>query len=171
MMFPGILRVGRCCVLPRGCGSSRLLRSSSAYSAVPTTSSSAAPRATTTTTVFTTAPVSWDQVVAGSISVDEKKANPLDLGRVASPAASSRVTAAANKPVAVRAETVVRRQPHQVAKEVVSPLKAAGIKSTRVQLAGGDLRLGEFIEEVKTELWQYNAMPFRKRFRVQSLLR
>lgn len=35
----------------------------------------------------------------------------------------------------------------------------------------GDLRLGQFMEEVKTELWQYNAMPFRKRFRVQSLLR
>lgn len=35
----------------------------------------------------------------------------------------------------------------------------------------GDLRLGDFMEEVKTELWQYNAMPFRRRFRVQSLLR
>lgn len=35
----------------------------------------------------------------------------------------------------------------------------------------GDLRLGQFMEEVKNELWQYNAIPFRKRFRVQSLLR
>ena len=36
---------------------------------------------------------------------------------------------------------------------------------------GGDLRLGEFMEEVKTELCQYDAMPLRRRFRVQSLLR
>ena len=36
---------------------------------------------------------------------------------------------------------------------------------------GGDLRLGEFMEEVKTELWQYDALPLRRRFRVQSLLR
>lgn len=35
----------------------------------------------------------------------------------------------------------------------------------------GDLRLADFMEEVKNELWQYNAMPFRRRFRVQSLLR
>lgn len=38
-------------------------------------------------------------------------------------------------------------------------------------MESGDLRLGDFMEEVKNELWQYNAMPFRRRFRVQSLLR
>eukprot|EP00752_Nemacystus_decipiens_P001571 g1532.t1 len=35
----------------------------------------------------------------------------------------------------------------------------------------GDLRLVEFMEQVKHELWEFNAMPLRKRFRVQSLLR
>lgn len=35
----------------------------------------------------------------------------------------------------------------------------------------GDLRLVEFMEQVKLELWEFNAMPLRKRFRVQSLLR
>eukprot|EP00903_Cladosiphon_okamuranus_P016533 g15252.t1 len=35
----------------------------------------------------------------------------------------------------------------------------------------GDLRLAEFMEQVKHELWEFNAMPLRKRFRVQSLLR
>lgn len=35
----------------------------------------------------------------------------------------------------------------------------------------GDLRLLEFMEQVKHELWEFNAMPLRKRFRVQSLLR
>ena len=35
----------------------------------------------------------------------------------------------------------------------------------------GDLRLVEFMEQVKQELWEFSAMPLRKRFRVQSLLR
>jgi len=35
----------------------------------------------------------------------------------------------------------------------------------------GDLRLVEFMEQVKQELWEFGAMPLRKRFRVQSLLR
>ena len=35
----------------------------------------------------------------------------------------------------------------------------------------GDLRLVEFMEQVKRELWEFNAMPLRKRFRIQSLLR
>lgn len=35
----------------------------------------------------------------------------------------------------------------------------------------GDLRLVEFMEQVKLELWEFNAMPLRKRFRIQSLLR
>lgn len=35
----------------------------------------------------------------------------------------------------------------------------------------GDLRLVEFMEQVKQELWEFNAMPLRKRFRIQSLLR
>lgn len=96
-------------------------------------------------------------------SVDEKE-NPLDLRRV-----SSAAKVAVAKAV-VRTENEVRRHPHRVVKEVPQ-LKAEVIKSTQVQLEGGDLRLGEFMEEVKTELWQYNAMPFRKRFRIQSLLR
>ncbi|CAM9292350.1 unnamed protein product [Pylaiella littoralis] len=40
-----------------------------------------------------------------------------------------------------------------------------------VQAPPGDLRLVDFMEQVKLELWQYNDMPLRKRFRVQSLLR
>lgn len=36
---------------------------------------------------------------------------------------------------------------------------------------GGSLRLVEFMEQVKHELWEFNAMPLRKRFRIQSLLR
>ncbi|CAN0491295.1 unnamed protein product [Ectocarpus sp. 12 AP-2014] len=35
----------------------------------------------------------------------------------------------------------------------------------------GDLRLVEFMEQVKMELWEFSAMPLRKRFRIQSLLR
>lgn len=35
----------------------------------------------------------------------------------------------------------------------------------------GDLRLVEFMEQVKHELWEFNTMPLRKRFRIQSLLR
>lgn len=45
------------------------------------------------------------------------------------------------------------------------------LASGTLGLERGDLRLGDFMEEVKNELWQYNAMPFRRRFRVQSLLR
>lgn len=41
----------------------------------------------------------------------------------------------------------------------------------RVLAGAGDLKLGDFMEEVKTELWQYSAMPLRRRFRIQSLLR
>lgn len=43
--------------------------------------------------------------------------------------------------------------------------------SSMLGMESGDLRLGDFMEEVKAELWQYNAIPFRRRFRVQSLLR
>ncbi|CAM9563521.1 unnamed protein product [Scytosiphon promiscuus] len=35
----------------------------------------------------------------------------------------------------------------------------------------GELRLVDFMEQVKTELWEFSTMPLRKRFRVQSLLR
>lgn len=41
----------------------------------------------------------------------------------------------------------------------------------RVLAGAGDMKLGDFMEEVKTELWQYGAMPLRRRFRIQSLLR
>lgn len=157
MVLARILRVGRGCLLPCG-GGSRLLPSSSAYS-IPTTRPSSSPVAPRATAV--TAPVSWDEVI--TTSVDEKE-NPLDLGRVAS---SAKVAVAK---AVVRTENEVRRQPRRVVKEVPQ-LKAEVIKSRQVQLEGGDLRLGEFMEEVKTELWQYNAMPFRKRFKIQSLLR
>lgn len=56
------------------------------------------------------------------------------------------------------------------AADSIADLRPLYENSTR-GLECGDLRLGQFMEEVKTELWQYNAMPFRKRFRVQSLLR
>ena len=70
----------------------------------------------------------------------------------------------------------------EAAQSVVRPVNKRTNFSTEIQhtrqqqqlrvLAGtGDLKLAEFMEEVKIELWQYSALPFRRRFRIQSLLR
>lgn len=49
---------------------------------------------------------------------------------------------------------------------------AAVVQPQQVDPApSGDLRLVDFMEKLKQELWDFDAMPLRKRFRVQSLLR
>lgn len=80
-----------------------------------------------------------------------------------------------------RAARGVAQASHHQASQFVLPQAATAasksdvVQHVRQQQVGpappGDLRLVEFMEQVKMELWEFNDMPLRKRFRVQSLLR
>lgn len=64
---------------------------------------------------------------------------------------------------------VVPTQMGHEQQEQGTPAAAAAAAAAAVR--GGDLKLADFMELVKAELWQYDAVPLRRRFRVQGLLR
>lgn len=96
-----------------------------------------------------------------------KVAQEQDLHRVVAPAVAQAPNIKYVSPQVAAAATTTSKLHHhdmdvmmqQVPQQQVGPAPP------------GDLRLIDFMEQVKLELWQYADMPLRKRFRVQSLLR